>query len=359
MAQGGANDTARARVQRLLEAARRVADARDPLGARARERLQQSTGLSAPGIELAFARSLETQPSEAELAALLAQVEPAARAHVILPSNVFVAAHRALALALASSHDVRVKPSRREPAFVEALAEAAPGLFEIVDAGGAYPWSQVGGGDHVWAYASDQTLAALASALPAGAVLHAHGAGFGIAVIELDPSEQARWHELASALAIDTALFEQRGCLSPRLVLARGELDAATRFAEALAAALEALEASVPAGRLSGAEQAASAWFRQCAAALGPLFERGAAAVAVAPLHAAQNLPPAGRNLVVVPLAELTPALDELRPQITIAGCSTPELRDEVARALPRARLAPLGQMQSPPFDGPVDRRGR
>ena len=54
---------------------------------------------------------------------------------------------------------------------------------------------------------------------------------------------------------------------------------------------------------------------------------------------------------------ELTRALSELAPHITIAGCSSARLAEGVARALPRARIARLGQMQSPPFDGPVDRR--
>lgn len=277
---------------------------------------------------------------------------------MILPSNVFVAAHRALALALASSADVRVKPSRREPVFVELLAEAAPGLFEIVPGSGEYPWHAVRGGDHVWAYASDQTLSTLARALPAGAVLHAHGAGFGVAVVAL--GDRSHWRESARGLAVDTALFEQRGCLSPRLVLAQGELAAAEAFAELLALSLSELAEHCPPARFEPAEQAANAWFRQRSAALGRVFAAGTGAVAV---HETTSLlaalPPAGRNLLVVPVTEqaLAHALAELEPHVTIAGCSSPTLAHEVARALPRARIAPLGQMQSPPFDGPVDRR--
>jgi acyl-CoA reductase LuxC len=352
--------SAAARVERLLAAARRLRDAADPLGARLRARLVAPVGLHPKAIELALERSLEAEPDPRELGVLIAGVEPALRAHVILPSNVFVAAHRALALALASSADVRVKPSRREPVFVELLAEAAPGLFEIVPAAGEYPWSEVRRGDHVWAYASDQTLSALSSALPAGAVLHAHGPGFGVAVLALD--DRTRWAEHARALALDTALFEQRGCLSPRLVLARGTLADAEAFAEILASAFAAVADECPPGRLEPAEQAASAWFRQRSLALGRLFEGGRAAVAV---HGAASLlaalPPSGRNLLLVPLTdgELVSALVELEPHVTIAGCSSPELAHGVARALPRARIAPLGRMQSPPFDGPADRRNR
>jgi acyl-CoA reductase-like NAD-dependent aldehyde dehydrogenase len=347
--------TAAERVQRLLGAARRVADPRDALGARLRERLVESTGLSRGGIELALATSLEAEPSPGELRALLASVTPAPRAHVIAPSNVFVAAHRALALALAASADVRVKPSRREPAFVEALAEAAPDAFQIVRGAGEYAWHEVRGGDHVWAYASDQTLRAVASALPAGAVLHAHGPGFGVAVIEPSASSPATALELAR----DVVLFEQRGCLSPRIVLLVGDEDAAVRFAELCACALETLEQRHGLGRLTLEEREASAWFRQRAAALGPVFVRGAAAVAVhEPNDFVAALPPSGRNLLVAPVAELAPVLELLRPHVTTAGC-TPELGERLARALPRARIASLGRMQSPPFDGPADRRAR
>jgi hypothetical protein len=344
----------------LLVAARRLRDAADPLGARLRARLAAPTGLSPEAIELALERSLEVEPDPRELRALLASVEPTSRAHVFLPSNVFVAAHRALALALASSADVRVKPSRREPVFVELLAEAAPGLFEIVPGSGEYPWQEVRAGDHVWAYASDQTLSTLSTKLPAGAVLHAHGAGFGVAVVAL--GDRSLWLESARGLALDTSLFEQRGCLSPRLVLAQGDIAAAEAFAELLARALSEFAEQCPAGRFEPGEQAASAWFRQRSAALGRVFAAAGGAVAV---HATASLlvalPPSGRNLLVVPLdaEELARALAELAPHITIAGCSSPDLARHIERALPRARIAPLGRMQSPPFDGPADLRNR
>lgn len=354
------DEQAAARVERLLLAARRLRDAADPLGARLRARLLEPSGLHPKAIELALQSSLEAEPDPGELQQLLCSVEPAPRAHVILPSNVFVAAHRALALALASSADVRVKPSRREPVFVEVLAQAAPGLFEVVPAAGEYPWQEVGGGDHVWAYASDQTLSTLALALPAGAVLHAHGAGFGVAVVALN--DPAHWHESARGLALDTVLFEQRGCLSPRLVLAQGGLTEAEGFAAVLAGALRDVAEQCPPGRLEPDEQAASAWFRQRSAALGRVLSAGNGAVAV---HATTSLlaalPPVGRNLLLIPLDEpgLSRALAELAPHVTSAGCSSATLARDVARALPRARVALLGQMQRPPFDGPVDRRGR
>lgn len=344
------------RVHGLLEAARVVADPRTAPGARLRRRLAQTTGLSPENIELAFEHALELHPSDAELDALVRSAEPAPRAHVVLPANVFVAAHRALALALASSEHVWVKPSRREPAFVEALVAVAPGLVERVVSGAGYAWSEVGEGDHVWAYASDQTLQALRRALPASAVLHAHGDGFGLAVVD-GRAPRAELSAAARALAHDTVLFEQRGCLSPRFVLTLGGEDVALAFATELSRALAELEAAVPLARLEDAEHAARTWYRECSAALGPLFERGASAVRVGELSEPLLVPPNGRNLHVVPTAALEASLRSLAPHVTAVGVSRSALASECARELPWARVGPLGRMHSPPFDGPVDRR--
>jgi hypothetical protein len=98
-----------------------------------------------------------------------------------------------------------VRASRREPTMAALLAEAAPGLFELTSELAPAP------GDHVHAYGSDATLAELARTLPRGVVLHGHGSGFAAAVLERPFSDDV-WDRLA----LDVALFDQRGCLSPR-----------------------------------------------------------------------------------------------------------------------------------------------
>jgi hypothetical protein len=355
--------TAAARVTRLLEATRRAVA---PGAARAAlvRRLTQTTGLSRPNIEAALDECLELEPSQGELEALLASVQPAPRAHVILPSNVFVAAHRALALALAAAPRVRVKPSRREPAFTEALHAQAPELFELATELAVAP------GDHVFAYGSDTTLDGLRGALPAGAVLHAHGSGFGVALVELEGASAPGAAAAALGIARDTARFDQRGCLSPRFVFVRGSSQAAADFAEQLATALVELERELPPGRLEPGERAEARWWVECAACLGPVWEAGAGRVslrdpAVARVEgesvegesvAALEVPPAGRHLEVVPIARIEPALDHLEPWLTCVGCSS-VLEPLLGPRLPRARVTAFGHMQRPPFDGPVDRR--
>ncbi len=116
----------RADVARVVEAARKVAGDRGRLV----EELVASTGLTRQGVELAFARHLELEPTDAEIDALAASAGAAKHVVVILSANVFVAALRAIAIARAASPSVVVRPSRREPHFARALVEAAadPGL---------------------------------------------------------------------------------------------------------------------------------------------------------------------------------------------------------------------------------------
>jgi len=360
-----AHDTgpARERVQRLLALSRRVAGPAAPGRADLCQRLCATSGLSRAGVEWALDHCLELEPGEAELDALVASVPRAPRAHVILPAQVFVAAHRALALGLACAPHVCVRASRRDPVFVEALAAEARGLFEPVARLTVQP------GDHVWAYGADLTLAALRGELPRGAILHAHGDGFGVAIVDLPALAGVPGALLAaaSALARDTLAFDQRGCLSPRLVLALGSRELSLELAQALRGALAAAAGSVPRGWLSAEERADETWYRQCIGCFGSVLDAASGTVSclsseletsegdVVPLELL--LPPAGRHLLVVPVARLEPALQGLAPLITSAGCSHAELELRVKRWLPNARVCALGRMQTPPLDGPVDRR--
>jgi hypothetical protein len=350
-------EAGRERVERLLALSRGLLA--DPEQRRALcERWRASTGLSAQGVAWALEHCLELAPSAPEIAALVGTVPQAPRAHVILPAQVFVAAQRAIAIALASAPEVFVRPSRRDPVLAQALAAQAAGLFQCVEQLDVQP------GDHVWAYGADLTLSALRGQLPAGAVLHAYGSGFGVALVDLERPQT--FPEAARAIALDTLCFDQRGCLSPRLVLALGSQSRAQSFAEALAAALADAGQRVPRGAFSADELAEESWYRQCLACFAPILDTGHGSVSVRALElslaasqglAALSLPPAGRHLQIVPVERLEPALRGLERWLTSVGCATPELEARARTVLSRARVVRLGKMQSPAFDGPVDRR--
>jgi len=338
------------RVQALVTAAAELADAETELGRRARVELVRSTGLSAEGVDWALCHCLESAPSEAELAALVASVAPAPAVHVILPANVFVAAHRAIALALSASPRVCVRPSRREPHFARLLAAATPGAFELVTELGAAP------GDHVWAYGGDASLGAVRALLPAGVTLHAQGPGFGLAIVDAEHvSPQA-----ADALARDVAPFDQRGCLSPRAALILGDVADTRRFAALFAEAQARLAERLPLGRLDDAERADIVRFRDAGLYAGALEPAGPGWAFVA-TEARPALAPVGRNLHLSPAHDLAAAITALGPEritaVGVAGGS--ELFATVRRLLPEARVSELGRMQRPAFDGPADRRAR
>lgn len=340
---------ARARVEALLKAAARIADPADRLGRRAREELPASTGLSAENVELALTEILELRPSDTELDALLGSVIPAPRAHVVLAANVFVAAHRAIALALAQSPLVFVRPSRRDPVLAELLFEASDNLFELVDELRVEP------GDHVWAYGTDESLGEIRRALPPGTSFDAHGPGLGVALVAPAASSLA-----ARELARDVVPFDQRGCLSPRLAFVTGGEDAARAFAAELAAALEEQERVVPLGRLSPDELAEVTRWRETMRFAGELLPASSGWVSLPAPNAALVVPPVGRNVTVVSAPDWESRVSALQPLIAAVGVAgPPELEARAARALPRARRSAVGRMQRPRFDGPVDLRAR
>lgn len=338
--------TAERRLRALLAGARVLADPTSAKGRELRRALPATTRLSAAGIELALRECLELEPSDAELDALCAAVTPARRSHVVLSSTVFVAAHRALALALASSEHVFVRPSRRDPTFVRALERATQGrLFRVVDE--LAPEA----GDELWAYGSDATLAEIRRSLPAGVRFHAHGSGTGVAVVDAAHVNG----ETAAALARDIAPFDQRGCLSPRLAVVRGSAQQALEFSRLIASALGELEAAIPLGELDADERAEVLRYRDTLAYSGRLEAAGRGWVGSS---AAVLLAPIGRNLhvTVTPTPEVL--LAPFAPSVAALGVAgPPELLSSLCVALPAARASSLGAMQRPPLDGPVDRR--
>jgi len=341
--------TAEARVRRLVAAAARLSDANDALGRRARDELPRATGLSPENVALALEEILEANPSDDEIATLLAAVEPAPRAHVVLSANVFVAAHRAVALALAQSEHVVVRPSRREPLFASLLRQASDGAFELAGE------LQAAAGEHVWAYGSDESLRQIRSELSRDVVLHAHGSGFGIAFVEAAAVEL---DAAAVELARDVVPFDQRGCLSPRLAFVDGSEAEARAFAAALARALAALEEAIPRGTLDPDEQAAIARWRDTMRYAGELVPAGSGWLSLGLAGEPLLLPPIGRHLAVVRATPEDPRLASLERFVAAAGIGGAEaFRERAKRRLPAARSGPLGRMQRPAFDGPVDRR--
>ena len=344
----------RQRVEEFLRSARVLADPSHPLFLEAVNRLPTLTGLSTENVKWALANALEVRPDTWDLELLLQRVPECGRAHVLLSANVFVGALRAIALGIAASSEVHVRPSRREPQMVQLLAKAAPGKFAIDEE------LRVAPGDHVWAYGSDETLRHLRESLPAAAVLHAHGHGFGVVVLtEGEVYDAAALEPIARAIAVDSAAFDQRGCLSPRVVMIEGGPSPVRQFSNSLAAALAERERAIQRGSLTDDERADVARFRDTLCIAGTVLDAGSGLVSFECENLPWFLPPAGRVLHVKTALDVVEGLREVAAQLTTIGVSS--LQSAIAmrlkREFPQVRLAQLGYMQQPMLDGPVDLR--
>lgn len=341
------------RLSALKRAAEEIASPSTRFGKRARHELPRSVGLSPQGVDYALLHCLEHDVARGTLSSLKRKAPRARRAHVLLSANVFTAPFRAIALALCQSEKVIVRPSRREPLMTQLLHEASGGAFEIADE--LHPES----GDHFWAYGSDDTLATIARKLPSGVQFHGHGYGLGLSIFRESPTPRAADIERAArALSLDICAFDQRGCLSPRILLIDGSRTFAESVCDALVTQLDLCEAEIPRGELSEQEAADARWHSDTLRYVGSFAPAGKGLVFLDPETDRIILPPIGRYLSVTVVRDVVPLVRRLGAQVTTIGFFEPgHLPGLLRDAIGERRFVDVGQMQKPTFDGPVDLR--
>ena len=343
-----------ARVKRFLELAHVLCEPDHRLFCLARRKLPAATGLSKENVNWALDNALEVRPSTWDLDLLCNRTPKCNRAHVLLSANVFVAPLRAIAIAIAAAPEVYVRASRREPMAVELLAQAAPECFHIVDELRPHP------SDHCWAYGHDDTLMQFRSSLSASVVFHAHGSGYGIGIVRADElRDNSCVDKLARAIAEDVAPFDQRGCLSPRVVLVEKSRELAWRLWQILAAAMSDRELQVPMGDISNHERSDIRRYRDTLCVGGEVMSAGSGLVSFETQDLPWVLPPIGR---VVHIRTTHDAIQDARTHaasLTTVGLGSTDTSYAAAlqAALPSVRIAKLGEMQRPKLDGPVDLR--
>jgi hypothetical protein len=291
---------------------------------------------------------------------------PALVAHVVA-SNVPALALPAIAHACLAGAAVLVKSGRDDrlsaPAFQRALAAVDPALGATV-----VPAYWPGGdpahdavlrrADVVVVTGGEAAVAAFAGRSLRAVVTH--GPRFGVALVGREALADAG--RVADAIALDVALHDQRGCLSPHVIYVETGGPLAPRaFAEGLAAALDAVAARLPPGPLDVAERARARLAAAEADWLPDALVLAGAGGCVVYAPTAPAAPTPGRRTVRVhPLARLVDA-PPLLPDgavecVGVAGVDPAPLVAAL-RARGVSRVCPVGRMQCPPVSWPRGQR--
>jgi len=233
------------------------------------------------------------------------------------------------------------------------LHEGSRGAFDLVETLRPEP------GDHVWAYGTDETLRTFGETLVSGVLYHAHGPGMGLAIFrESFEIKKANLLDAARALAKDISVFDQRGCLSPRVLIVEGRRSFAESVCDLLVDALDHFEASMPRGTLSDDENADARWHEETIQYIGSSVRAGKGMVFLDPKRDRLLIPPVGRYLNVVVTDNCVPLVGQLGSVLTTVGIFNPgHLHGRLREAIGERRFVNVGQMQTPAFDGPVDKR--
>ncbi|MFT5585842.1 MAG: hypothetical protein ACI9VR_003435 [Cognaticolwellia sp.] len=292
------------------------------------------TGLSPQGAQRAWKESIDAlERGLTELPDIPATQNPG-RLWIWCAANVFTAPLPWLVLASLAKLPVVLKAPSARPDSVSALAEVFGAQLVTSTAEGL---KRIGSQDRVLGFGGDAAMAELGSALPKGLRQSLHGHRVSFAVIH-EPTP-----EIARALALDAALYDGQGCMSPAAVFC---LNRSEQLAQDIATELERLAAEMPRGPFP--PHLGPLWRERVGLAriLGPKSQRqsvdaGDWAVPLLPASRAQAvvLP---RMLPVHPIgdvSELTP-LAEL-PLSTLAT-------DGPALDLPFTRVTKPGAMQRP-----------
>lgn len=361
------------RVLAVANAAASLADPSSPKGQELRRQLIEHGPLSPEGVHLALRHHIAPCPNEMQLRQLLKVAGQAPYVHVVLSGNVFVAGVQAMAVAVAAAPKVTVRLSRRDSVFTRYLLEIAMEesaldgvvLRDSVAIDTVREAFEQGQMSQVHLYGRDATMVAIARNLCDQGRAHqmlvrAHGAGIGVGVVGARESIQSA----AVDAVADIIAFDQRGCLSLRIVFVQGDYRRAVAFGKALFDALQHASQTVPLGTLYDDERIERQRYLSTCCIAGELFYGQNVAVSVADKRV--WLPPVGRNVHVVAChaGELHELLRPLQPYVSALGIAGAE-RDapvddvvgEAKQLLPDARVSCLGFMQRPVLDGFVDKR--
>ena len=293
----------------------------------------------------------------------------------ILPGNVIGPTIATAYCAAAAGANLMLKSSSRELQLADIVAAQFEHLGPPV-AGTLRPmrWS---GGDtdfeakvfplaqRIIVFGDDATIEDVKRRAPDGTVVKGYGSAFSVGFVPSGSDIGAA----TEGAALDVALFDQRGCLSPQTIYVEGSEARAILFAHGLSLSLGKLGSSLPRARAGEAEKAAVAEFIRrlqvralppATHALGTIFvgpDKGSGVefVVGAEPFSSPVCPGFGRLVIVKPCrdaAQAANAAKTLSPRLDSVGVTgriTPSLQRTFTQA-GALRICPLGEMQRPPL---------
>ncbi len=277
--------------------------------------------------------------------------------------------------ALAMKSAVLAKTSSQEPLLAPLLARTIAQEDETLGACIAVAWWK-GGTDEldraalrlapaVLAFGGESAIAAVARAARADAIMVVHGPKVSVAYVAREALTRAGLKGAASRAALDVALYDQQGCLSPHaFYVERGGEVGPGAFAAALGGALEELRGDIPRGE-PGAQAAAriqlyraQARFDEATGTRGTHVlgaSEGTDWTVVYEEGARFEPSPAYRTVRVHSVSGVEEAIGTLAPAtrhieavgLEARGARRPRLAAALA-AIGVPRIAPLGSLQAP-----------
>lgn len=382
-----------------------------------RDALAHATGLSAPMVDWAASTSVAPYSSPTRLADELGLTRTSSRRSenaperitvpsrlctVVLGGNVPTAVLRATIFPLMTRAPVLVKTSPEDrhlpDLWKQALTQSSPELgacIEVVDRASIRApvdeWMPyvLERSDAVHVYGSDAAVRAVADRTPASTLFGAHGHGLGVALLSASALRtEAAARNAASAVALDVAAYDQRGCLSPHAVWlcatdessghfgARAPAVPPQQWAQWLHEALTRLDAELPAGTCALPAQAQRAQWRGVARATGMLWEGAGHAVAFCESSSSVPMVGPGHRHVWVTTCESTntflKAITPLGLHLKVIGVGPgpadptdqagqnegASLSQSLLQQLPPPlcpRVCAIGSMQTPPLSAVWD----
>lgn len=380
-------------VSILGRAGARFLDADDPLRIRALELLPPTSGLSArmssavlDGMAFDWTEDRLTELLYRELAdpAVLDGFVATPRGKVraigpelcvqVLSGSVPGVGATALVRSLLVKSPTLLKPGRGDlvlpilmaRALREVDAPLADAVAVIYWPGGSRELEEVvlGEADAVVVYGGDEVVRDLRDRTPSTTRFVAYHHRVSVGVVGRDALDPGRTRRTATEVAGAVALFDQRGCVSPQVIYVEegGGMDPRA-FALELAAALDAVERSLPGGTLDASEASALHQLRGTAELMqasgsGVELVHGGRATWTVVFDPEGATPSAcvGRTVRVSPVRDAPDVAARIAPlaahlqTVGVSGCAG--RREELAEAMGRigvSRVAPFGAVPFPP----------